>query len=108
MRIIKRMRWRLFASISVGVNLVLAVLWLTALRRPVAGLIPALASTNASPSATKTNLVVRRQSFSWQEVESPDFPTYIANLRDIDCPEQTITRHYHCGRQLVVCQAPGH
>ena len=29
----------------------------------------------------KTNVVVRRQYFSWQEVESSDFPTYVANLR---------------------------
>jgi LysM repeat protein len=34
--------------------------------------------------------VVRRQFFSWREVESRDYPTYIANLRDIGCPEQTI------------------
>jgi LysM repeat protein len=34
--------------------------------------------------------VLRRQLFSWREVESADYPTYIANLRDIGCPEQTI------------------
>ena len=34
--------------------------------------------------------MVRRQFFSWHEVESPDYPTYIANLREIGCPEQTI------------------
>ena len=38
----------------------------------------------------KTNVVVRRQYFSWQELESADFPTYVANLRQIGCPEQTI------------------
>lgn len=38
----------------------------------------------------KTNVVVRRQYFTWQEVESRDYPTYIANLRSIDCPEATI------------------
>jgi hypothetical protein len=44
----------------------------------------------ASAVAGKTNLVVRRQFFSWQELEASDYPTYIANLRDIGCPEQTI------------------
>src|SRR5262249_8592047 len=38
----------------------------------------------------RTNVVLRRQFFSWQEVESPDYPTYIVNLRNIGCPEQTI------------------
>jgi len=33
---------------------------------------------------------VRRQFFSWQQLESPDYQTYVANLRDIGCPEQTI------------------
>ena len=34
--------------------------------------------------------MLRRQLFSWREVESADYATYIANLRDIGCPEQTI------------------
>jgi hypothetical protein len=38
----------------------------------------------------KTNVVVRRQGFTWAEVESTDFPVYIANLRRIGCPEKTI------------------
>ena len=38
----------------------------------------------------KTNVVIRRQFFTWQQVESNDYREYIANLRDIGCPEQTI------------------
>ncbi|MGH7969791.1 MAG: LysM peptidoglycan-binding domain-containing protein, partial [Limisphaerales bacterium] len=38
----------------------------------------------------QTNILLRRQFFSWQEVESQDYPTYISNLRSIGCPEQTI------------------
>jgi hypothetical protein len=30
------------------------------------------------------------QSFDWSRIESPDYRTYIANLRSIGCPEQTI------------------
>jgi LysM repeat protein len=44
----------------------------------------------ASASQIKTNLVLRRQLFSWREVESTDYPTYIANLRQIGCPESTV------------------
>jgi LysM repeat protein len=84
------MRWRVLLFISLAVNVLLAAGWMLLTRRPMivpAGL-PGLTSASAAP--TRTNLVVRRQFFSWQEVESPDYPTYIANLRDIGCPEQTI------------------
>jgi hypothetical protein len=40
--------------------------------------------------SVKTNVVVRRQYFSWSQLESPDYETYIENLREIDCPEATI------------------
>ncbi len=36
----------------------------------------------------KTNVLKER--FTWQEIEATDYPTYIANLRAIGCPEQTI------------------
>ena len=35
-------------------------------------------------------MVVRKQFFSWREVESADYPAYIINLRGIGCPEQTV------------------
>src|SRR5437667_5207586 len=38
----------------------------------------------------KTNVVVRRQNFTWNQIESGDYPTYILNLRAIGCPETTI------------------
>jgi hypothetical protein len=38
----------------------------------------------------KTNVVIRRQAFSWNEIESSDYHVYIANLRRIGCPEKTI------------------
>ena len=38
----------------------------------------------------RTNTVVRRENFTWDQVESSDFKTYIANLRRIGCPESTI------------------
>ncbi len=30
------------------------------------------------------------ETFGWQQVESPDYKTYIANLRALECPEETI------------------
>jgi LysM repeat protein len=83
------MRWRVLFFVSLGVNLALAIGWLAAARR--AG--SSGASPIAEPALTplvKTNVVVRRQFFSWQQLESADYPIYIANLRDIGCPEQTI------------------
>jgi LysM repeat protein len=85
------MRWRSVALASLGINAVLAVGWM-GLRRPAAeNRAPASAATSqAAPGSGGTNIVVRRQFFSWHELESDDYPTYIANLRDIACPEQTI------------------
>jgi len=85
------MRWRAFAVISLGVNLVLAAAWLVFPRHPLAGsLSGASVLGDSNDTSTRTNVVLRRQFFSWQEVESPDYQVYIANLRSIGCPEQTI------------------
>ena len=85
------MRWRLFAIVSLGVNIVLAAVWLSTPSPRDTGS-PSTAGNVAQANATgsRTNVLLRRQFFSWQEVESPDYPTYITNLRNIGCPEQTI------------------
>ncbi len=41
-----------------------------------------------NPATTVTNTLVRQ--LDWRTVESPDYREYIANLRGIGCPEQTI------------------
>jgi LysM repeat protein len=85
------MRWRAFAFISLGVNVLLAAVWLVFPRHPLAGSLSASAvHGDSAENTSKTNIVLRRQFFSWQEVESADYPIYIANLRSIGCPEQTI------------------
>ena len=43
----------------------------------------------------KTQVVVRKQFFSWPQVEAADYRAYIANLRDIGCPEQNHPRHHY-------------
>ena len=42
-------------------------------------------------------VLIRHQFFTWSEIESDDFATYIENLRNIECPEQTI-------RDIVVAE----
>jgi hypothetical protein len=91
MGIDKRMRWRVIAWVSLGVNVALAAFWLPTTRYVFLKHSPARVDAGEPETAPgRTNLVVRRQLFSWREVESPDYPTYIANLRNIGCPEQTI------------------
>lgn len=86
------MRWRLITAISLSVNLLLFAGWMASRSRAASAaksLAALSASTNVAPTRSP-NVVVRRQFFSWRDLESADYPTYIANLRDIGCPEQTI------------------
>src|SRR6266850_7173947 len=87
------MRWRRFFFISACLNVAFAAAWYFSIGRPWLSTYSITVPLEQSPSATnpaKTNVVVRRQFFSWRELESSDYSTYIANLRDIGCPEQTI------------------
>src|SRR5579859_1201571 len=85
------MRWRAYALFSLGVNVLLIGLWLGLRQHPLAGSLSAVSAVDDSAgNLARSNIVVRRQFFSWSEVESPDYSTYINNLRNIGCPEQTI------------------
>src|SRR3954467_13346110 len=87
------MRARVIIPISIALNIMLGVMFWKALQFPVmespkaVERRPKLAdlSTNTTPK-----VVVRRQFFNWSEIESDDYPTFIANLRRIGCPELTI------------------
>lgn len=84
------MAWRVVAIFSLGVNFLLAAFWISAARR-VPDRAAGVAATPAQlAGGYSTNTLLRRQNFSWHEVESSDYPTYITNLRYIGCPEQTI------------------
>jgi LysM domain len=82
------MRWRVLFFVSLGLNAAALAIWLVSNHRLQTE--HTAVETTAPASTIKTNVVLRRQFFSWSEVESADYPTYIANLRNIDCPEQTI------------------
>lgn len=48
---------------------------------------PAMVEINATPSTVQE---AATKSFDWRMVESEEYPKYIANLRAIGCPEETI------------------
>jgi len=86
------MRGRVLLWVSLGLNIALAVM-LVRFSPEVTERNSALAAVTPPMDESrtyKTNIVVRRQNFTWDEIESADFPTYIANLRAIGCPEATI------------------
>src|SRR5579863_1772942 len=85
------MRWRLLLIVSAGLNITLAILLF--LSRGRTAILLAESETNSpatDANRVKTQVVVRKQFFSWPQVETADYRAYIANLRDIGCPEQTI------------------
>jgi hypothetical protein len=85
------MRWRVILGFSLVANLILAIAWWRTGRPTPSGDMGSSGATNSITSTNvRTAVIVRRQFFSWRELESRDYPTYIKNLREIGCPEQTI------------------
>src|SRR5689334_8267831 len=83
------MRMRMLLIASVGMNLVLAAALLVP--RHASTNVEGAASTSGSDSTNgRPKVVLRRQFFSWDELESPDYKAYIKNLREIGCSESTI------------------
>lgn len=96
------MKTNLLLPLSLGLNVVLGVLttWMM-LKLPsqpaasVATGLPATTATtrpDASRPAAPPEAVTTKpaQPFDWRMVESEDYKQYIANLRAIGCPEETI------------------
>src|SRR5439155_4179603 len=97
------MRGRVLLWVSLGLNIALAVM-LVRFSPEVTDRNATLAVTPSpidAPKSYKTNVVVRRQNFTWDEIESADFPSYIAKLRAIGCPEATI-------RDIIVADVNQH
>lgn len=84
------MRWRALALVSLGINILLVAGWLLSARHRSSAIAAGETGPGVLANSSRTNFVVRRQIFSWRELESTDYPTYVANLREIGCPEQTI------------------
>src|SRR5437867_3702515 len=51
---------------------------------------PIIHKETAPSAAQAEELKIERPPFHWSQVESRDYRQYIANLRSIGCPEQTI------------------
>ena len=87
------MRSRPLVLLLAGLNVVLAAGWYFATRPVVYPRVPPIRRANISTNiirTVRTNVVTVRQAFSWREIESGDYFTYIHNLRSIGCPESTI------------------
>jgi LysM repeat protein len=86
------MRWRAWLILSLLLNGVLAAcLWWQSRSGPARGEEPHAGLRDPLlTNRPRTVVMIRKQFFSWTEVESPDYEKYIANLRDIGCPEATI------------------
>ncbi len=95
------MRARLILLLSMGFNIVLVVMLLRLaqdLRRELpSGVVSTKFSRASLLRPTQPSVVVRRQFFSWTEIESENFQAYIKNLRSIGCPSETI-------RDLIVAE----
>ena len=88
------MRRRVIFWVSLGLNVALAAtlaLYLRSRSFSKSTLSSSAAISKTRPDAVvKTNTVVRRLNFVWNQIESSDYRVYIANLRNIGCPEATI------------------
>ncbi|MCX6894793.1 MAG: LysM peptidoglycan-binding domain-containing protein [Verrucomicrobia bacterium] len=91
LRLNSPMRGRTILIVSIGLNLVLAAAWYFTGKSPAPKTAPLPAArTNIVGSRTRFVPVIRKQFFSWSELESTDYDTYVANLRAIGCPSPTI------------------
>lgn len=45
---------------------------------------------SVTPAAAKIHSPTNWPRFDWRQVESEDYRTYVKNLRDLGCPEQTL------------------
>ncbi len=87
------MRLRVFLILSAALNIFLLAAWLNSkgnAERNTKVMVPDVDKITFNRDRVKTNTVMRRQNFSWREVESGNYLSYIENLRSIGCPDSTI------------------
>jgi hypothetical protein len=82
------MRSRLWLIVSLAFNVFAAVCLYVAIE-PYRKLPPPPAPTYED-TLIKTNVVIRHENFTWDQVSSTNYVEFIKNLRAIGCPEQTI------------------
>jgi LysM repeat protein len=86
------MRLRAILVLSAALNLALIAAFVSFRHHGWGATITAddTAAPDSAANGRTPRVVVRRQFFNWQQLESDDYRVYISNLRDIGCPEQTI------------------
>jgi hypothetical protein len=87
------MRARLLLALSLALNIVMLSIIYRDAQAPLPPDDPfaIIRRTNVvTVQSPHNSVVVRRQFFNWNEIESDDYPTFVANLRRIGCPELTI------------------
>jgi len=89
------MRVRIILLISLVLNAALLAVLLVVIpsKRQTSAYVrpinPALVASNPV-RIIKTNVLIRPRVFTWQEIESGDYTTYVENLRALGMPEATI------------------
>lgn len=89
------MNTRAILILSVGLNAALVgtagyLLTQKPKSAPMSGSSPTKAASSGAMVTTNINLTAPGQTFDWRAVESEDYRRYIANLRAVGCPEETI------------------
>ena len=92
----------LLLSISLNAVVLLVAGWM--LWQQPQPSVATVTSPEPKPAATPAVASDSPPPFHWSQIESPDYPTFIANLRRIGCPEHTI-RHLVDGElQLILAE----
>ena len=90
----------LLGSVLLNAGLVMALVWPRHKEQSISDTTPHRAemATEERPAERKpAPVILQGNRFHWNQVESSDFRQYMANLRSVGCPEETI-------RDLVVAE----
>ena len=91
-------------KISLVANLCLTAFIVSLVQRPRVGDLPTVVPVGNpaayAPDVQEPAGQEKQEKFQWRLLESPDYRTYIANLKAIGCPEQTI-------RDIIVADVDG-
>lgn len=80
----------LVLNVALGVALVTWLVLAPASKPRVVRPISAASINSNMARIIKTNVLIRPRTFTWEEVESPDYAVYVQNLRALGMPETTM------------------
>ncbi len=85
-----RANFKLIAAASLGINLAGGLAWWWQNRLDVLPGVRERTFVGQGQAPADNTTTQSHARFHWALIESPNYPAYIANLRKIGCPEQTI------------------